>query len=31
MRTVQNILIQAVAVAIMPLALIVSLFQKKRA
>ena len=31
MRTMQNILIQVVAVAIMPLALIASLFRKKQA
>ena len=31
MRTMQNILIQAVAVAIMPLALIASLFRNKQA
>ena len=30
MRTMQNILIQVVAVAIMPLALIASLFRKNR-
>ena len=31
MRTVQNILVQVVAVAIMPFAVIAALFQKKEA